>query len=452
MNEQQLGRALRVLTFAFGAAACGGIAVSKSDRHGAAGSAASDGGMSADGSSVGGTGGGEGGGADEGGASSGSAGVSGTESDAGDGGGLSSGGVSSGGVSSGGAGASGAGGSNADCGNSSIGNGEACDDGNKRAGDGCSDSCTVESGWTCSGTPSACTATHPSCAGLAATCGPAFNADCCASNVVYGGTFLRGYDGATYPLRDFPATVSNFRLDTYEITVGRFRKFVAEYSPRMIAQGSGKNPNNSSDAGWLASWNANLQKDALALRTALACQSPWQTWTDKPGGAANESLPINCIDWYEAEAFCIWDGGRLPTEAEWNYAAAGGAQQRAYPWGSAAPDCTYANFFGAAGGNDFCLAPGTGRLNRVGSESPKGDGESGQADLAGNVWELVQDTHDPYPNPCDNCAASTTLDGRESRGGSFRTDLFYLLSSSRVWNRAEQRFDSWGARCARSAP
>ena len=88
---------------------------------------------------------------------------------------------------------------------------------------------------------------------------------------------------------------------------------------------------------------------------------------------ANESLPINCITWYEAFAFCAWDGGFLPTEAEWNYAAAGGSEQRAYPWSnpptSTTIDCSHANY-------DDCAAlrepAGDGAVNRVGSESPAG--------------------------------------------------------------------------------
>jgi formylglycine-generating enzyme required for sulfatase activity len=296
-----------------------------------------------------------------------------------------------------------------------------------------------------------CKATHPSCAGLAATCGQSGNADCCASGSVKGGTFYRGYDGAIFSSNGFPATVSDFRLDTYEITVGRFRKFVAAYSQAMIAQGAGKNPNNPSDSGWSTSWNASLESNAFALTGALKCDSVHQTWTDAPGSAADESLPIDCVVWYDAEAFCIWDGGRLPTEAEWNYAAAGGMQQRAYPWGSATPDCSYANFLGAAGGNDFCVAPGTGKVNRVGSESPKGDGLYGQADLAGNVWEWVQDTRDEYSNPCNDCAADTPLADRDSRGGSFDNEAFDLHSSYRVPNNGSVRITSWGARCARSA-
>ena len=58
----------------------------------------------------------------------------------------------------------------------------------------------------------------------------------------------------------------------------------------------------------------------------LKCYPGYQTWLDTPGTPTEEDYPINCIDWYEAFAFCIWDGGYLPTEAEWGYAAAGGQQ------------------------------------------------------------------------------------------------------------------------------
>ncbi|HEY5372360.1 MAG TPA: formylglycine-generating enzyme family protein [Polyangiaceae bacterium] len=244
--------------------------------------------------------------------------------------------------------------------------------------------------------------------------------------------------------------MSDFRLDTYEITVGRFRKFVAAYSQAMIAEGAGANPNNPSDTGWSTAWNTNLDATPTALTTALKCDASYETWTDAAGSAAAESLPINCVDWFEAEAFCIWDGGRLPTEAEWNYAAAGGTAQRVYPWGSTAPDCTYANFYGAAGAGS-CVAPGTGGVNPVGSESPKGDGLYGQADLAGNVWERVQDWFvNPYTNPCNNCANMTVSSGRVIRGGSFFGNASDLLSSNRFYFSPSNRSHGLGARCART--
>jgi hypothetical protein len=65
-----------------------------------------------------------------------------------------------------------------------------------------------------------------SCSGLAATCGPSGNDDCCTSLLVPGGTFYRSYDGVDFTDKSYPATVADFYLDKYEITVGRFRAFV----------------------------------------------------------------------------------------------------------------------------------------------------------------------------------------------------------------------------------
>ncbi|HEY3253938.1 MAG TPA: SUMF1/EgtB/PvdO family nonheme iron enzyme, partial [Polyangiaceae bacterium] len=257
--------------------------------------------------------------------------------------------------------------------------------------------------------------TTRSCINLAATCGPSADASCCASSVVPGGTFDRIANGD-----HFPVTVSDFALDRYEITVGRFRAFVAAYTQAMIPAGAGKNPNNPADAGWDPAWNASLDLDAAALKLALKCDIS-ETWTDSRGSAAAESLPINCLTWFEAEAFCTWDNGRLPTDAEWGYVASGGNEQRSYPWGNASPDCTYANFFGAAGGMDFCVRPGVGGTNRVGSESPKGDSKWGHADLAGNVAEWAQDWARPFVTPCNDCALLTQGGStrRVIRGGSF---------------------------------
>jgi formylglycine-generating enzyme required for sulfatase activity len=148
-----------------------------------------------------------------------------------------------------------------------------------------------------------------------------------------------------------------------------------------------------------------------------------------------------------AEAFCIWDGGRLPTEAEWNFAAAGGTAQRAYPWGSAAPDCTYANFIDS----DYCVSPPTGAVNRVGSESPKGNGIYGQADLAGNVREWTQDWYaTPYPKPCTDCATLAQGQYRIHRGGAFAQLVEYLPTSERGFDPPTYGMYVSGGRCARA--
>ncbi|MES1176174.1 MAG: SUMF1/EgtB/PvdO family nonheme iron enzyme [Myxococcales bacterium] len=286
----------------------------------------------------------------------------------------------------------------------------------------------------------------PSCQGLPTTCGPAGNEDCCASRPVPGGSFIRRANGQNYP-----ATVSDFRLDRYEITVGRFRKFLTAYAPDMIAAGDGQNPNNPDDRGWDPEWNASLPVDASALTTALSCGDNYQTWSDAPGGAERENLPLTCMSWFEAEAFCIWDGGRLPTDAEWTYAASGGNEQRLYPWGKAEPDCTYANYFGALGGTDYCVLPGVGSPNPVGSESPKGDGKWGHADLGGNISEWMQDYARVFPEQCQDCAALTPSNPARNRlvkGGSFAENGEVMQGRFRVSGPGTAQI--FGARCARA--
>src|SRR5204863_2775333 len=113
------------------------------------------------------------------------------------------------------------------------------------------------------------------------------------------------------------------------------------------ADASGAHP-KIAGSGWSAAWNKNLPANTAALRAAMKCHEAYQSWTDAP--SSNETKPVNCLDWYSAFAFCAWDGGRLATEAEWNYAAAGGSEQRYYPWSipptSTAIDDSYAAYCG----------------------------------------------------------------------------------------------------------
>ena len=299
----------------------------------------------------------------------------------------------------------------------------------------------------------------PSCMGLATMCGPGMNESCCSVAAVPGGTFYRSYDGTTaYPDMGSPATVSPYMLDVYEVTVGRFRAFVnAGYGTqgRPPAAGAGAHP-RLSGSGWDAGWSTNLAATTTDLVFTVKCDATYQTWTD--GAGASDTKAMNCVTWYEAMAFCIWDGGYLPTEAEWNYAASGGGDQRAYPWSvspasSTAIDCTYANYFINNPMGAYCVNGATGGVNRVGSESPKGDGRWRQADLAGNVWEWMLDWFTDYPNPCNDCATVTTVTtgtDRVLRGGSFGNDASSLRAAYRNNGTPTVRDYVFGFRCARA--
>jgi sulfatase modifying factor 1 len=297
-----------------------------------------------------------------------------------------------------------------------------------------------------------------SCAGLQPTCGPAGAAPCCDSLLVPGGTFYRSYDVATdnqFPDMTNPATVSDFRLDTYEVTVGRYRQFFdaglgTQANPPAAGAGARSLNGMADQGGWDPAWNANLPADSAALDAALNCDGMQGSWTTTPG--ANESLPINCMSWYDAVAFCAWDGGFVPTEAEWNYVASGGNQQRAYPWSSPpssmTDDCSYAN---QNTGTAFCVNPPKGFVNRVGSESPKGDGRWGHADLGGNLLEWTLDWYNQsYVNPCVDCADMTMNASRTLRGGFWFGVPYEMRTALRGGDDPKIRGSGGGMRCARA--
>jgi formylglycine-generating enzyme required for sulfatase activity len=272
--------------------------------------------------------------------------------------------------------------------------------------------------------------------------------------LVPGGTFYRSYDGVDYTDKSYPATVSDFYLDKYEITVGRFRVFVnagmgTQASPPAASAGAHLGITGS---GWDSTWNTNLAADTASLTDTMKCNGyygSYQPWTDTAG--SNESMPVTCLDWYTAFAFCAWDGGRLATEAEWNYAASGGSEQRYYPWSSPATSTTVDDSYAV-----YCGGSCGGTQN-VGSKSPKGDGKWGQSDLAGNVWEWTLDWYaSPYSMPCNNCADLTAASNRGLRGGGFD---YYIGGSAgslqsayrSYYGPGNYRLPDVGARCARTS-
>ena len=343
----------------------------------------------------------------------------------------------------------------------------------------CSSTGTWQVGTACTGTTPLCSAgsciSPPSCgpggAGMT-NCGTG-SESCCVSLEVPSGMFDRTYtnsgSGAS-GLAD-PASVSGFRLDKYEVTVGRFRQFVKAVLPSTgtgwkPAAGSGKHTHlnggqglsNSGSAGtyepgWLASDNANISPTLANLTTNCAGDNAAATWTSTAG--ASDKLPINCMTWAEAYAFCIWDGGFLPSEAEWEYTAAGGSNQLEYPgWGSTNPssdlyadfDCNYPTAGGSCTGNTVNIAPvGTATL---------GVGLWGQLDLhAGSMNEWALDWYAAYVDPCTDCSYQTATTNRLERGGNWSGGV--TTTALLPWTRSggeapASRLFFVGFRCART--
>jgi len=261
--------------------------------------------------------------------------------------------------------------------------------------------------------------------------------------LVPGGTFYRGYDSAAdalFPDMSYPATISAFRLDATEVTVGQFRAFVdqgggTQLSPPMDGAGAhAANPGSGWDA---ATMNTSLPADAVTLKADAIC-SNFPMWSDGPG--TNESKPMNCVKWTVAMAYCIAQGGYLPTQNELNFAETGGDEQRAYAWsqppGDTSVDCNHADY--------TTCGPGP---SDVGTK-PSGNGRWGHSDLAGNVWEWTLDNSAPFQNPCNDCVELNGNGTRIVRGGGFASDPSNLRAADRYMYFQSAHLDNVGIRCA----
>jgi len=151
-------------------------------------------------------------------------------------------------------------------------------------------------------------------------------------------------------------------------------------------------------------------------------------WHDTNWNVPNQ--PLVGVSYYEAEAFCRWAGGRLPTEREWE-AAARGPEGFEYPWGDNWQD-------GICNSHEADL----GVTSSVGIFPQSRSQRFGLDDMAGNVWEWCQDLYDP-----DRFASSRVL-----RGGSWDNDAGGCRSADREWNGPASRLDDLGFRVAVGAP
>ncbi|MGI5830478.1 MAG: formylglycine-generating enzyme family protein [Bradymonadia bacterium] len=189
---------------------------------------------------------------------------------------------------------------------------------------------------------------------------------------------------------------------------------------------------------------------------AGACEVPATSEHCTYGELAKERYPINCVGWEQAKTYCTWAGGRLPTEAEWERAAKGEKQIR-YPWGNGCPrlwlsGCEENWEYNTAKANcywDDCYESydATSPVDQF----PLGMSPDGLYDMAGNVWEWVNDFYgdysaDPVTNPTGPEHSNL---GHVIRGGSWGDWGYRLRTTSRSYESSFERGKTTiGFRCA----
>lgn len=315
-----------------------------------------------------------------------------------------------------------------------------------------------------------------------------FNVDTSTLRMVYipGGTFAMGGDNEQADKDEYPkhkVMVDAFYMDEHEVTNAQFQKFVeatgyittAEQKPdweQLKEQLPPNTPKPDESQLVAASLVFTPPKKAVDLND----YSQWWIWVlganwQRPEGPKSdikgkENYPVIHISWDDANAYCKWVGKRLPTEAEWEYAARGGMKDNIYPWGNEniALGKPKLNSWDGAFPNVNSGRDGFKDLAPVKQFAPNG---YKLYDMAGNVWEWCADWYrDDYykavdkpegirnpPGPADSYDSNEPYTPKKvARGGSYMCNDSYC-SGYRVARRMKSSTDSglsnMGFRCVK---